>query len=92
MTAYINLKEYVAGHGQGRDPARQGREAHGMTATTDNGKKKLPSLLFKPESVTKDNISETVIKDGTLKREDICAGRIERYCEEAGSRPARGRW
>ena len=84
MTAYINLKEYVRATAKVATQLAKGEKPTGMTATTDNGKKKLPSLLFKPEAVTKDNISETVIKDGTLKREDICAGRIERYCEEAG--------
>jgi len=49
------------------------RLAKGQEADADgainNGKKKVPSILLKPELVTKDNIKATVVKDGfqTLK-------------------------
>jgi len=34
--------------------------------------------------VTKENIADTVIKDGFLKREEICTGKVASVCEEAG--------
>ena len=52
--------------------------------TTDNKTAKTPSVLLKPISVTKDNIKDTVIKDGFLKRSDICQGSYAADCTKAG--------
>jgi D-xylose transport system substrate-binding protein len=43
-----------------------------------------PSVLLTPLSVTKDNINDTVIKDGFLKASDICQGKYKQYCAPAG--------
>lgn len=40
-------------------------------AKIPNGKIDVPSILLEPLAVTKDNIKDTVIKDGYLKEEDI---------------------
>ena len=42
------------------------------SATTDGGS--IPSLLLAPIAVDKTNINDTVIKDGFVKKSDICAG------------------
>jgi D-xylose transport system substrate-binding protein len=52
--------------------------------TTDNKGSKTPSVLETPVSVTKDNIKDTVIKDGFLKRSDICVGKYASLCSKAG--------
>lgn len=39
--------------------------------TIENGKVSVPSILLEPITVTKDNVKETVIKEGYLKEEDI---------------------
>lgn len=42
--------------------------------TVDNGKTKVPSILLDPILVTKDNIRETVIKDGYLSESEVYGG------------------
>jgi D-xylose transport system substrate-binding protein len=62
--------------------------AKGQTPTTngstDNKGTKTPSVLLTPVSVTKANIKDTVIKDGFLKRSDICVGKYASLCTSAG--------
>ncbi len=41
-------------------------------------------MLLTPIAVTKDNIKDTVIKDGFLKREEICTGKFADACTKAG--------
>jgi D-xylose transport system substrate-binding protein len=50
----------------------------------DNGQKQVPSVLLKPVAVTKDNIKDTVVADGFWKPGQICTGRYQKACEEAG--------
>jgi D-xylose transport system substrate-binding protein len=52
--------------------------------STDNKGSKTPSVLLTPVSVTKANIKDTVIKDGFLKRSDICVGKYASLCTSAG--------
>jgi D-xylose transport system substrate-binding protein len=53
-------------------------------AKVDNGAKQVPSVLLSPIAVTKDNISDTVIKDGFLTVEEIYTGAYKAACKEAG--------
>ena len=62
----------------------KGEKPTGVTASVDNKGTQTPAVLLKPVSVTKDNIKETVIKDGFLKRSDICAGKYTSICTSAG--------
>jgi D-xylose transport system substrate-binding protein len=50
----------------------------------DNGRKQVPSALLDTTEITKDNVNETVVKDGFLKAEDICAGSYASACKAAG--------
>jgi len=52
--------------------------------STDNKGSKTPSVLLTPVAVTKANIKDTVIKDGFLKRSDICVGKYASLCTKAG--------
>jgi D-xylose transport system substrate-binding protein len=47
------------------------RETVGATTTVPNGLKDVPSILLDPIAVDKDNIEETILRDGFHKREDI---------------------
>jgi D-xylose transport system substrate-binding protein len=51
---------------------------------TDNGEKQVPSVILKPVAVTKDNINDTIVKDGFWKASQICAGRYASACKDAG--------
>jgi len=53
-------------------------------AQTKNGSVQTPSVLLTPVAVTKDNINDTVIKDGFLKKSDICVGKFAKFCSSAG--------
>ncbi len=55
-----------------------------VNGQSDDTSRQVPSVLLKPVAVTKDNINETVIKDGFLKKEDICAGEFAKFCTDAG--------
>ena len=43
----------------------------GVTTKLDNGKIEVPSILLSPIQVDKENIDETVIKDGFHDRKDV---------------------
>jgi D-xylose transport system substrate-binding protein len=44
------------------------------TGTVNNGKKEVPSVLLAPQAVDKDNMMDTVIKDGFQKKEEVYKG------------------
>jgi D-xylose transport system substrate-binding protein len=50
----------------------------------DNGQKQVPSVLLEPVAVTKDNIQDTIVKDGFWKPSQICTQRYAAACKEAG--------
>jgi D-xylose transport system substrate-binding protein len=50
----------------------------------DNGKENVPSVLFTPVAVTKDNMAATVVKDGYWTAKDICTGKYAAACAAAG--------
>jgi D-xylose transport system substrate-binding protein len=54
-----------------------------VNGESDDGSRQVPSVLLKPQAITKDNIN-VVIDDGFVKREDICTGETASKCEEAG--------
>jgi D-xylose transport system substrate-binding protein len=60
----------------GQTPATNG--------TTANKDKQTPSVLLTPVAVTKDNINDTVIKDGFLTKDQICQGKFASACTSAG--------
>jgi D-xylose transport system substrate-binding protein len=64
--------------------------AQGKTPTNapkdkvNNGQKDVPSILLTPVAVTKDNIKDTIIKDGFWKASEICTGKYASACKSAG--------
>ena len=46
----------------------------------NNGEADLPYIALAPIAVTKDNVADTVIKDGFRTWEEICTGEFEQYC------------
>jgi D-xylose transport system substrate-binding protein len=50
----------------------------------DNGQKQVPSVLLTPIAVTKDNIQDTIVKDGFWKPSEICAGKYASACQKVG--------
>ncbi len=50
----------------------------------NNGKLDVPSVLLQPVSVTKDNINDTIVKDGFWTAQQICTAPYKAACTEAG--------
>jgi D-xylose transport system substrate-binding protein len=85
-TIYLAIKQQAETSAQIAVAAAQGKDAPAdvVSAEVDNGAKQVPSVLLSPIAVTKDNIQDTVIKDGFLTVEEICTGSYKAACKEAG--------
>ncbi|MDQ2630955.1 MAG: sugar ABC transporter substrate-binding protein [Actinomycetota bacterium] len=55
-----------------------------ITEEVNNGKVDVPSVLLEPIAVTKDNVKDTVIKDGFVEASELCTGPYAAACKEAG--------
>ena len=85
-TIYLAIKQQAETSAQLAVAAAQGKDAPAglVKDEVDNGAKQVPSVLLSPIAVTKDNITDTVIKDGFLTAAEICTGQYMAACEEAG--------
>ena len=85
-TIYLAIKQQAETSAQLAVAAAQGKDAPSglLNAKVDNGSKPVDSVLLSPIAVTKDNISDTVIKDGFLTTDEICTGKYKDACTEAG--------
>ena len=85
-TIYLAIKQQAETSAEIAVAAAQGKDAPADVVDTkvDNGAKQVPSVLLSPIAVTKDNINDTVIKDGFLTVDEICTGAYKSACEEAG--------
>jgi D-xylose transport system substrate-binding protein len=55
-----------------------------ITDQVDNGMKKVSSVLLTPVAVTKDNIQQTVIRDGFVTPDELCTEAYAQACKAAG--------
>ena len=55
-----------------------------ITEEINNGKADVPSVLLDPIAVTKDNVKDTVVKDGFVTASELCTGPYVAACKEAG--------
>jgi D-xylose transport system substrate-binding protein len=51
---------------------------------TDNGMKDVPSVILTPVAVTRNNIADTVVKDGLWSVDQICTSAYADACAKAG--------
>jgi D-xylose transport system substrate-binding protein len=86
MTVYQPLKEIAGKSAEIAVPLAQGKPVPAGIATskTDNGAGQVPSVLVPTLSITKDNVNDTVIKDGFLKAADVCTSAYAAACKDAG--------
>jgi D-xylose transport system substrate-binding protein len=54
-----------------------------VNGKSDDTSRQVPSVLLQPQAITKDNIA-VVIKDGFLKKADICNGKFAQFCTQLG--------
>jgi D-xylose transport system substrate-binding protein len=85
-TIYLAIKQQAETSAQLAVAAAQGKmDPDGLAKDkVDNGAKQVDSVLLDPIAVTKDNIQDTVIKDGFLSVDEICTGKYADACKEAG--------
>jgi D-xylose transport system substrate-binding protein len=55
-----------------------------VTEEINNGKTDVPSAILEPVAVVKDNIKDTVVKDGFVTASELCTSAYKKACEEAG--------
>lgn len=55
-----------------------------ITGDVDAGGAKIPSIILEPVVVTKDNVNDTVVKDGYWTAAQICTSAYKADCEAAG--------
>jgi D-xylose transport system substrate-binding protein len=58
-------------------------EAGLVNGESDDGSRQVPSVLLVPVAITKDNVDDP-IKDGFVKREEVCVGKYASLCDKAG--------
>jgi len=78
---WVRLDRRVARHHLVVRPLARDRELSLVSVTR---RQMVPSVLLSPIAVTKDNIQDTVIKDGFLTTDEICTGKYASACKEAG--------
>jgi D-xylose transport system substrate-binding protein len=85
-TIYLAIKKQAETSAQLAVAAAQGKPAPAglVNGKVDNGTEQVPSVLLSPIAVTKDNINDTVIKDGFLTPAEICTGSYAAACAKAG--------
>jgi D-xylose transport system substrate-binding protein len=54
-----------------------------VNGKSDDTKRQVPSVLLKPQAITKDNVN-IVFDDGFLKKSDVCTGKFAQLCTDAG--------
>jgi len=85
MTVYQPIKKIAETAAELAVPLAQGKTPPPIAkAKVNNGKKDVPSVLLNTIVVTKDNVADTVIKDGFIKPSQICTGKYASACAEAG--------
>jgi D-xylose transport system substrate-binding protein len=85
MTVYQPIKQIASAAAELAVPLAQGEKAPDIAKdSTNNGKEDVPSVLVDTITITKDNIQDTVIKDGFVKADQICTADFADACAEAG--------
>jgi len=55
-----------------------------VNSKVNNGQADVPTVSLKVVAVTKDNVKDTILKDGVYKANQICAGQFAAVCKTAG--------
>jgi D-xylose transport system substrate-binding protein len=86
MTVYKAIKPEAQTAAQLAYDLLQGKKPSASTVNgkTDNGSLQVPSVLLTPVAVTKDNVKDTIIKDGFWTVAQICTPQFQKACAAAG--------
>jgi D-xylose transport system substrate-binding protein len=84
LTIYKAIKPEAETAAQMAYDLLQGKAPSGTATTVKNETKDVPSTLLTPVEVTKDNVKDTVIKDGFWTVDQVCKGQYAKACASAG--------
>jgi D-xylose transport system substrate-binding protein len=86
MTVYKAIKPEAETAAQLAFDLLQGKQPGSdvVNGQTDNGQGQIPSVLLQPVAVTKDNVKDTIVKDGFWTADQICTGQYKQACADAG--------
>ena len=85
MSVYKAIKPEAEVAAEMAIAAATGKDYSGETTKkVNNGSADVTSVLLNPVAVTKDNIKDTVVKDGFYTVDKICAGEYAAACTAAG--------
>jgi D-xylose transport system substrate-binding protein len=84
MTVYKSATQEAGALAEVAIALANGEEAETNGTVTDSeGGRDVPSILLEPQSITIDNVGD-VIEDGGQTKEDVCAGKFAKLCQDAG--------
>lgn len=84
MTVYKAIKTEAEAAAVAAVDLANDKAVSNATGKVNNGKMDVPSILLEPVAVTKDNVADTVVKDGFYTVDQICTGDFAKGCDAAG--------
>jgi D-xylose transport system substrate-binding protein len=80
MTVYFSIKDQATKAANLAVQVARGERPTGIDTQVDNGKKRVPTIFLKPQTIRKDNIADTVIADDFVSWEEVCVGHYAKFC------------
>jgi D-xylose transport system substrate-binding protein len=85
MTIYLNIRAQAEKSAELAVALVRGDEPTAPT-TVDNGTTAIPAFLLDPIAVGKDNVKDTIVRDGFYPVDQICTAELAAACAAAGLR------
>src|SRR4051812_47433644 len=80
MTVYFSIKDQATKAANLAVQVARGQRPTGVDSRVDNGKKRVPTIFLKPQTIRKENIADTVIADDFVSWDEVCVGHYARFC------------
>jgi len=80
MTVYFSIKDQATKAANLAVQVARGERPTGVDTQVDNGKKQVPTIFLRPQTIKKDNIADTVIADDFVSWEEVCVGQYAKFC------------
>jgi D-xylose transport system substrate-binding protein len=84
MTVYKAIKPQAEDAATIAVELLRGEEVTVATEPVSNGTVDVPSIIYDPVSVTKENVADTIVADGYWTPAEICIGPYAQACTDAG--------
>jgi D-xylose transport system substrate-binding protein len=84
MTVYKAIKPQAEDAATIAVELLKGEDVSVATEPHNNGTVDVPSIIYDPVAVTKDNVKDTIVADGFWTPAEICTGPYKQACTDAG--------